>query len=71
MVYISDRIREALPECGRSPQPGATSIQAGNQKTFFLPKSGRELEQDPCKFKAGKCFKNGYRTLRDTMVENT
>jgi hypothetical protein len=68
MVYISDRIREAHPQCGRSCQP---NIQAGNQKTIFLPKSGRELEQDPCKFKAGKeCFKNGYRTLRDTMVEN-
>jgi hypothetical protein len=35
-------------------QPEATSIQAGNQKTIFLPEIGRELEQDPCKFKAGK-----------------
>jgi hypothetical protein len=28
--------------------------KAGNQKAIFLTKSGRELEQDPCKFKAGK-----------------
>jgi hypothetical protein len=49
MIHISYRIREAHPECGRSSQP-----QAGNQKTIFLPKSCRELEQDPCKFKAGK-----------------
>ena len=32
-------------------QPQATNIQAGNQKTIFLPKSGKELEQDPCKLK--------------------
>jgi hypothetical protein len=54
MVHIGYRIREAHPECGRSSQPQATVIQAGNQKTIFLPKSGRELKQDPCKFKAGK-----------------
>jgi hypothetical protein len=36
MVYISDRIRKAHPQCSRSPQPEATSIQAGDQKAIFL-----------------------------------
>ena len=32
-------------------QPQSTNIQAGNQKTIFLPKSAKELEQDPSKLK--------------------
>jgi hypothetical protein len=76
MVYISDRIRKANSRSAADPlhlSPQAS--RAGDQKTIFLTKSGREPEQDPCQCKASKecyeCLKNGCRTLRDTTVVNT
>jgi hypothetical protein len=73
MVYISDRIRKAHPQRSRSTL-GHKHSRLEIKRQFFSQRVEESWNKIPASLKQSKnvkCFKNGYRTLRDTMVENT
>jgi hypothetical protein len=73
MVYISDRIRptrSAADPLNQRPQASRLEIR----RQFVSQRVVESWNKIPASLKQAKnvkCFKKGYRTLRDTMVENT
>jgi len=70
MVHIRYRIREAHSECSRSSSTSGHKHPGWKSEDNFSPKECYIAGTRSLQVKKNvKCFKNGYRTLRDTMVE--